>query len=101
VVQRRVEGRVLLVGDAAGYEDALTGEGVSLAVKQAQAAVQAIVQGRPQAYEQAWRDITRDYRLLTRGLVLATRTRAVRRAIVPICGLAPAVFRGVVNVLAR
>ena len=43
VVSRRVEGRVLLVGDAAGYEDALTGEGVSLAVKQARAAVDAIV----------------------------------------------------------
>ena len=39
VVSRRVAGRVLLVGDAAGYEDALTGEGVSLAVKQAAAAV--------------------------------------------------------------
>ncbi len=35
VVSRRVAGRVLLVGDAAGYEDALTGEGISLAVKQA------------------------------------------------------------------
>jgi flavin-dependent dehydrogenase len=101
VVQRRVAGRVLLVGDAAGYEDALTGEGISLAVKQAQAAVQAIVAGRPGSYERAWRSITRDYRLLTRGLVLATRPRAMRRAIVPICGAAPAIFRGVVNVLAR
>ena len=101
VVQRRVAGRVLLVGDAAGYEDALTGEGISLAVKQAQAAVQAIVAGRPHTYEQAWRAITRDYRLLTRGLVLATRPRAMRRAIVPICGAAPAIFRAVVNVLAR
>ncbi|OCB32383.1 monooxygenase, partial [Mycobacterium malmoense] len=42
VVSRRVAGRVLLVGDAAGYEDALTGEGISLAVKQAAAAVAAI-----------------------------------------------------------
>jgi hypothetical protein len=59
------------------------------------------VAGQPQSYERAWRAITRDYRLLTRGLVLATRPRVLRRAIVPICGLAPAVFRGVVNVLAR
>ena len=29
-VRARVAGRVLLVGDAAGYVDALTGEGVSL-----------------------------------------------------------------------
>ncbi len=47
----RVAGRVLLVGDAAGYEDALTGEGVSLAVKQARAAVAAIVAGDPSSDE--------------------------------------------------
>ena len=101
VVQRRVAGRVLLVGDAAGYEDALTGEGVSLAVKQAGAAVRAIAAGKPDRYEQDWRAITRDYRLLTRGLVQVTRARAARRAIVTLCGAAPAVFRGVVNMLAR
>jgi flavin-dependent dehydrogenase len=33
VVARCVVGRVIFVGDAACYEDALTGEGISLAVK--------------------------------------------------------------------
>lgn len=47
VVSRRVAGRVLLVGDAAGYEDALTGEGISLALKQSAAAVDAIVNEAP------------------------------------------------------
>ena len=42
-----VAGRVLLVGDAGGYVDALTGEGVSLAVAQARAAISAIVRRRP------------------------------------------------------
>lgn len=101
VVPRRVAGRVLLVGDAAGYEDALTGEGVSLAVKQAAAAVHAIADGDPTSYEDTWRRITRDYRLLTRGLVLASTPRAARRAIVPACTALPAVFRWGVNVLAR
>lgn len=89
VVSRRVAGRVLLVGDAAGYEDALTGEGISLAVKQAAAAVRAIVDDAPSSYEAAWRRVTRDYRLLTRGLVLASTPRAARRAIVPACALLP------------
>ncbi|MEO9016443.1 MAG: NAD(P)/FAD-dependent oxidoreductase, partial [Mycobacterium sp.] len=80
VVARRVAGRVLLVGDAAGYEDALTGEGISLAVKQAAAAVAAIVDDTPLSYERAWHRITRDYRLLTRGLVLASAPRALRPA---------------------
>ena len=101
VVPRRVTGRVLLVGDAAGYEDALTGEGVSLAVKQADAAVRAIVDGTPSSYEAAWHRITRDYRLLTRGLVLATVPSMSRRAIVPTCTMLPGVFKKAVHVLAR
>ncbi|UQX10404.1 NAD(P)/FAD-dependent oxidoreductase [Candidatus Mycobacterium methanotrophicum] len=101
VVSRRVAGRVLLVGDAAGYEDALTGEGISLAVKQAGAAVAAIVDGTPSSYEAAWHRITRDYRLLTRALVLATAPRAGRRAVVPAASLLPGVFGRAVNTLAR
>ena len=101
VVSRRVAGRVLLVGDAAGYEDALTGEGVSLAVKQAAAAVKAIADDMPSSYESAWHRITRDYRLLTRGLVLTTVPKAARRAIVPACTLLPAVFEQAVHILAR
>ncbi len=101
VVSRRVAGRVLLVGDAAGYEDALTGEGVSLAVKQAGAVVNAIVNDAPASYEAAWHRVTRNYRLLTRGLVLASTPRAARRAIVPACQRLPAAFRFGVNILAH
>ncbi|MEY8015013.1 NAD(P)/FAD-dependent oxidoreductase [Mycobacterium servetii] len=99
VVSRRVAGRVLLVGDAAGYEDALTGEGISLAVKQAGAVIDAIAADEPGSYEAAWHRITRDYRLLTRALVLASAPRAARRAIVPAAALLPPVFRWGVNVL--
>ncbi|BBZ42818.1 NAD(P)/FAD-dependent oxidoreductase [Mycobacterium parmense] len=101
VVSRRVAGRVLLVGDAAGYEDALTGEGISLAVKQAAAAVDAIVADAPSSYEAAWHRVTRDYRLLTRALVLAGTPRAARSAIVPACAMLPGAFQGAVNILAR
>lgn len=100
VVSRRVAGRVLLVGDAAGYEDALTGEGISLAVKQAAAAVAAITAGEPSSYELAWQRITRNYRLLTRALVLGSAPPVARRAIVPACRLLPGAFRRGVNVLA-
>src|ERR1700734_1424694 len=101
VVSRRVAGRVLLVGDAAGYEDALTAEGVSPALKQAGAAVRAITDDTPESYESAWHRATRDYRLLTRGLVLTTTPKPARRAIVPACTLLPAVFEQAVNILAR
>lgn len=98
---RRVAGRVLLVGDAAGYEDALTGEGVSLAVAQAEAAVAALAAGRPSRYEHDWRRLTRAYRLLTRGLVLATGRPAARRLVLPACTAAPALFTRAVDRLAR
>ncbi len=101
VVSHRVAGRVLLVGDAAGYEDALTGEGISLAVKQAGAAVTAIIDEAPLSYEAAWHHITRNYRLLTRALVLATTPRLGRRAVVPAASLLPGVFGRAVNTLAR
>ncbi|BBZ21711.1 NAD(P)/FAD-dependent oxidoreductase [Mycolicibacter hiberniae] len=101
VVSRRVAGRVLLVGDAAGYEDALTGEGISLAVKQAAAAVAAIIDDNPDAYERSWRSITRRYRLLTRGLVLAGAWQPARRALVPACCALPSVFDRAVHLLAH
>ncbi|CAJ1496976.1 NAD(P)/FAD-dependent oxidoreductase [[Mycobacterium] burgundiense] len=100
VVSRRVAGRVLLVGDAAGYEDALTGEGLSLAVKQAGAAVTAIAADRPQDYERDWHLITRRYRWLTRALVLGTTPALGRRCIVPAAAALPVVFRGAVHTLA-
>jgi len=100
VVSRRVAGRVLLVGDAAGYEDALTGEGISLAVKQARAAVAAIAAERPGDYERSWVRITRRYRWLTRALVLGTTARPVRRLIVPACAVLPAAFGRTVDMLA-
>jgi flavin-dependent dehydrogenase len=92
---------VLLVGDAAGYEDAMTAEGINLGVKQAAAAVSAIADDRPLSYERAWQRITRDYRLITRGLVLATAPAIARRAVVPVCVLVPGVFTKVVRRLAR
>ena len=98
--RRRVEGRVLLVGDASGYVDALTGEGVSLGLAQARAAVAALVDGEVTRYEQEWRTITRDYRLLTSGLLMATQVPLLRRALVPAAGVLPRVFAAAVNTLA-
>lgn len=99
--RRRVAGRVLLVGDAAGYVDALTGEGVALALAQARAAVEAIAVGQPQSYERTWHSVTRRYRLLTESLLLATRRPSLRAALVPTAQAAPPVFAGIVNLLAR
>jgi flavin-dependent dehydrogenase len=96
---RRVAGRVLLVGDAAGYVDALTGEGVALGLTTARAAVECLRAGRPGAYEARWRALTRRHRLLTHALVRGTAHAAPRRLIVPAAAAAPAVFSAVVHAL--
>ena len=97
---RRHRGRVLLVGDASGYVDAITGEGLRLGFAQARAAVHAVAHGRPGGYEQEWAEITRDFRVLTSGLVLAARS-PLRPAIVPLAGALPRVYGAVVERLAK
>lgn len=97
---RRVAGRVLLVGDASGYVDALTGEGIALGISHARVAVRAISAGHADDYERAWRVASRRYRALTAGLLFATQVGVVRRAIVPTAGRAPWLFAAAVNALA-
>lgn len=99
--RRRVAGRVLLAGDAAGYVDALTGEGIASGLAQARAAVAAIAAGRPQEYEREWRRLGRRHDLLTGGLVLATSIPPVRRRIVRAASGVPRIFDAAVDQLAR
>jgi flavin-dependent dehydrogenase len=80
-VERRFRGRVLLVGDAAGYLDALTGEGVGIALDGARAAVEAIVQGRPELYEAWWGRATRRHLIATRSLLVVARRPRLRAAV--------------------
>ena len=49
--RRRVAGRTLLVGDAGGYVDALTGEGIALGLAHARAAVACAVADDPARFE--------------------------------------------------
>lgn len=98
---RRVAGRVLLVGDAAGYVDALTGEGIAVSLACAQALVDCLRQGRPAEYEKRWRAASLRYRALTSGVLWASGRPVLRRRIVPAASALPWAFRGVVGQLAR
>ncbi|MGC5012137.1 NAD(P)/FAD-dependent oxidoreductase [Streptosporangium sp. DT93] len=99
-VRHRVAGRVLLVGDAAGYVDALTGEGVSLALTSARLLVDCLRAGTPGAYEPAWRRLSWRHRMLTGALVGTRRYRAAGRLIVPAARRMPALFGAAVHALA-
>ncbi|MEU1532930.1 NAD(P)/FAD-dependent oxidoreductase [Streptomyces fagopyri] len=98
-VRRRVAGRVLLVGDAAGYLDALTGEGIALGLAGAGAAVRCLAAGRPDAYERAWVRLTRRHRLLTGALLAAGRRPGTARFIVPAASRMPRVFSAAIHAL--
>lgn len=85
-------GRVLLVGDAAGYVDALTGEGIAVGLATAREAVAAIVAGRPETYPARWRAVSRRYRWSAGTLVAATRSPVLRRGLVPAAAALPWLF---------
>jgi len=89
----RTAGRVLLVGDAAGYIDALTGEGLRMGFAEAEAAIDAIVRDDPGSYEQEWERLTRSYRRLTNSLLWFGARPMLRRMIVPGARVLPGVFR--------
>lgn len=93
-VARRVKGRVLLVGDAAGYVDAITGEGLSLGWECARALVNATIAGEPARYEGDWRRITRRHRLFTGLLLQIARWPWLRHRVVRSLRRYPAGFRG-------
>ena len=98
-VSSRTAGRVLLVGDAAGYVDALTGEGLGIAFGAANLLVECVAADRPQDYDRRWRRMSRRYRMLTAGVLHASGS-PLRSVIVPAAAQFPAVFSRIVNKLA-
>jgi flavin-dependent dehydrogenase len=97
----RVAGRVLLAGDAAGYIDALTGEGLALSLTTAAELVRCLRADRPSDYDRAWKRTSRRSRWLTETLLWARGRPALARRIVPAAARAPRLFAAVVDQLAR
>ncbi|MGB8506641.1 NAD(P)/FAD-dependent oxidoreductase [Mycobacterium sp.] len=100
-VKNRRAGRVLLVGDAAGYVDALTGEGLGISFTAAELLVDCVVAERPADYDRQWRRMSRRYRFLTAAVLHASAIPPVRSCIVPAASRLPNVFAQLVNRLAE
>ncbi|QNE21821.1 FAD-binding protein [Kribbella qitaiheensis] len=99
-VRARVVGRVMLVGDAAGYVDALTGEGIAVALRTSAELVRCVLADRPEDYEAAWRRVSREARFLTASLLWARNRSLLAPRIVPAAAALPPVFGAIVNRLA-
>jgi flavin-dependent dehydrogenase len=77
-----VSGSTLLVGDAAGAPDPVTGEGMSLAILSARAAAEAIVSGAPESYERTRRRLAAGSEWLGRWILRAARYPAIADRVV-------------------
>ena len=67
---------------------------------QAKAAVEALSKDAPGTYPLAWKRVTREFRILTKGLV-ALASSPLRSSIVPLAHAIPGLFGIIVNRLAR
>ncbi len=98
--------RLVLLGDAAGYVDAITGEGLALALGCAMDLVsivpEALLRGATAAslapYERAWRARFLPYAAWTRTLLALSRAPAVRRRVLALAAARPGPFERVVAV---
>jgi flavin-dependent dehydrogenase len=98
-VRRRSAGNVLLVGDASGYLDALTGEGIGVALAQAGVLADCLAAGRPGDYDRAWRRVSRTSWTLTSGLLWARHQALLGHRIVPAAQRLPWLFTTIVNLV--
>lgn len=100
----RVADRLVLLGDAAGYLDAVTGDGLSLAfgcaIDLAALLPEALAHGADVAalsgYEASWRRRYRVYAAWTRLVLWLTRHPALRRRALRLAAARPAVFERMV-----
>ena len=93
--------RLLLVGDAAGYVDAITGEGLDLAFHQAFALVDAVRQEDPKRYVRFCRRLTRLPFALIHLLLFAERRPALRRRLIRTLADEPELFRRLLAIHTR
>jgi flavin-dependent dehydrogenase len=99
--RRVTAGRVALVGDAAGYLDAITGEGLSLGFQEAVALAAAIEAGELRSYDRAVRRLSALPFALIRLLLFAERHPALRRRMVRTLAREPELFERFLAIHAR
>lgn len=100
---RRVHrGRLALVGDAAGYLDAITGEGVALGFASARALVRSLVsKGGLDDYERAHRRLRRGHTIVTELALLLAAHPWLRRQAIGAMSRRPKIFSQLVAATAR
>ena len=91
-LKKVTSGRVALVGDASGSVDAITGEGIGLAVRQARALASAVQSGRLANYEEAHRRIRRRPSAMAEIMLLLSRFETAQNLAIGCLGRFPQIF---------
>ena len=91
-VRSAVQANVALVGDAAGYVDAITGEGLSVAFHQAEALAQALAEGELATYSREARRLARLPDGMTHLLLWVERHPWIRRRVIAALAREPQIF---------
>lgn len=100
-VQQVCRGNVALVGDAAGYLDAITGEGMAIAFHQAAALVAAIERGELSSYAAAHRKIHRLPDFITRLVLGLEKRPGLRRRALRALAADPDLFSRILGIHGR
>lgn len=90
-------GRVALVGDAAGYFDALTGEGLCLGLCQAQALSRCLIEDRLADYPARHRAIKARHQLTVAGLLWLIHQPRLRQRVFEALAGCPRQFQAVIR----
>jgi flavin-dependent dehydrogenase len=86
------KGRVALIGDASGSADSITGDGVSIALRQSFALADAIAQDDPRHYQRAHAKILLMPLIMGRLLVLVGEHRRLRARVLAALASRPRIF---------
>jgi flavin-dependent dehydrogenase len=93
-----IRGNVAVLGDASGSVDAVTGEGLLSAFRQAHALADAIAAGKPEHYAVAHAQMTKAPRRMARLLLLLDRYPWLERRLVATMATRPETFAALLRV---
>jgi flavin-dependent dehydrogenase len=90
--ERIYSGRTVLIGDASGSVDAITGEGMGLAFRQALALANALVADNLDQYQTAHRRLARRPALMAQLMLTLDRFPSLRPRVLQLFAFQPAIF---------
>jgi menaquinone-9 beta-reductase len=91
-LRRLFRGHTILIGDASGSVDAITGEGLSLSFHQAVALSEALSSGNLKSYQAEHRRLARRPALMARLLLALDRFPPLRRSVLRMLAFDPPIF---------